>query len=58
MPGEVSKIVQEKIKEYHDKPPVKVKQILKALSDGLKSDPRMRTGKTIELYLDSELRKL
>ena len=58
MPSEVSKIVQEKIKEFHDKPPVRVKQILKTLSDRLKSDPRMRTRKTVELYLDRELRKL
>lgn len=58
MPAEVSKIVQEKIKEFHDKPPVRVKQILRALSDQLKSDPRMRTKHKVELYLDYELKKL
>ena len=58
MPSEVSKIVQEKIKEFHDKPPVRVKQILKTLSDRLKSDPRLRNRNEVELFLDKELKKL
>jgi len=58
MPSEVSKIVQEKIKEFHDKPPVRVKQILKTLSDRLKSDPHLRNRNEVELFLDIELRKI
>ncbi len=58
MPPEVSKIVQEKIKEYHEKPPVRVKQILKNLSDRLKSDPKMRNRHSVELFLDEELKKI
>lgn len=58
MPSEVSRIVQEKIKEFHDKPPVRVKQILKTLSDRLKSDSKMRNRNDVELFLDKELKKL
>jgi hypothetical protein len=58
MPADVARIVQEKIKEFHDKPPVRVKQILRILSDQLKSDPKMRTKHKVELYLDKELKKL
>ena len=58
MPHEVSKIVQEKIREYHDKPPVRVKQIIKTLSDRLKSDSKMRNRVDVELFLDKELKKL
>jgi len=58
MPNEVSKTVQKKIKEFHDKPPVRVKQILRTLSDRLKSDSRLRNRNDVELFLDKELGKL
>lgn len=58
MPKEVSLIVQEKIKEYRDKPSVRVKQILKTLTDRLKTDPTLRNRKSVELFLDNELQKL
>jgi hypothetical protein len=58
MPKEVSQAVQEKIKEFHSKPPVRIKQTIKTLSDRLKSDPTLRNRRSVELFLDSELRKI
>lgn len=58
MPREVSIIVNQKIKEFHDKPNVRVKQILKNLGEKLKSDPSLRNRHSVELFLDSELRRL
>lgn len=58
MPKEVSNIVKQKIKEFHDKPEVRVKQILKNLGERLKSDPSLRNRHSVELYLDSELKKI
>lgn len=58
MPKEVSEAVQEKIKEYHLKPAVRVKQTLRTLSDRLKSDPSLKNRHSVELFLDNELSKL
>lgn len=58
MPREVSAIVQSKIKEFNNKPPVRVKQILKTLSERLKTDPNARNRKTVELFLDEQLKQL
>lgn len=58
MPREVSQTVQEKIKEYHSKPAIRVKQTLKILADRLKSDPSLKNRKSIEHFLDTELSKL
>ncbi len=58
MPKEVSQAVQEKIKEYHSKPAVRVKQTLKTLADRLKSDPTLKNRNSVEHFLDSELSKL
>ncbi len=58
MPKEVSQAVQEKIKEYHSKPAVRVKQTLKTLSDRLKSDPTLKNRNSVEHFLDTELSKL
>lgn len=58
MPREVSQAVQEKIKEYHSKPAVRVKQTLKTLSDRLKSDPTLKNRNSVEHFLDTELSKL
>lgn len=58
MPKDVSQIVQEKIKEFHTKSPMRVKQILRNLSDRLKSDPTLQNKNSVELYLDTELRKI
>lgn len=58
MPKEVSQAVQEKIKEFHLKPAVRIKQTLKTLSDRLKSDPTYRNRNSVEHFLDSELRAL
>ncbi|MDR0334244.1 MAG: hypothetical protein LBI15_12390 [Dysgonamonadaceae bacterium] len=58
MPKEVSQIVQEKVKEFHMKEPLRVKQILRNLSDRLKSDPSLQNRNSVEHYLDMELQKL
>lgn len=58
MPREVSETVRQKIKEFHDKPTVRVKQILKNLGEKLKSDPKLRNRHSVELFLDSELKKM
>jgi hypothetical protein len=58
MPKEVSQAVQEKIREYHSKPAVRVKQTLKTLSDRLKSDPTLKNRNSVEHFLDTELSKL
>ena len=58
MPKDVSQIVQEKIKEFHNKSPLRVKQILRNLSDKLKSDPSLQNRNSVEHFLDKELRLL
>lgn len=58
MPKEVAQTVQQKIQDFHDKPKVRVKQILKTLSDRLKTDPNYRNRQTVELFLDGELAKI
>jgi hypothetical protein len=58
MPREVSQAVQEKIKEFHSKPAVRVKQTLKTLADRLKSDPTLKNRSSVEHFLDTELRKI
>lgn len=58
MPKEVSLTVQEKIKEYHSKPAIRIKQTLKILSDRLKSDPSLKNRNSVEHFLDKELSKL
>lgn len=57
MPKEVSQTVQQKIKEFHNKPSIRVKQILINLSDRLKSDPSLRNRNSVELFLDNELKR-
>ena len=58
MPKEVSQTVQQKIQEFHDKPAVRVKQILRNLTDRLKTDPSLRNRHSVELFLDQELKKI
>lgn len=58
LPKEVSQAVQEKVKEFHNKSPLRVKQILRNLSDKLKSDPSLQNRNSVEHFLDRELRQL
>lgn len=58
LPKEVSQAVQEKVKEFHNKSPLRVKQILRNLSDKLKSDPSLQNRNSVEHFLDKELRQL
>lgn len=54
MPKEVSKIVHEKVKAFHDQPPVRVRQILKTLGERLKSDPSLKDRKALEHFFDEQ----
>ncbi len=54
MPKEISKIVHEKVKAFHDQPPVRVRQILKTLGERLKSDPALLDKKALEHFFDEE----
>lgn len=58
LPRGVADAVQEKIKEYHDKSPQRVKQIISNLSDRLKSDPALRNRNSVVHFLDTELKKI
>lgn len=58
MPKEVTETIQSRLIDFENKPPVRVKQIIKDLSDKLKSDPNVRNRKSVNLYLDEELKKL
>ena len=58
IPKDVSQIVQEKIKEFHSKPPQRVKQIIRNLSNKLKSDPTLLNRNSVEHFLDKELKLL
>jgi hypothetical protein len=58
LPKDVSQAVQEKVKEFHNKSPLRVKQILRNLSDKLKSDPSLQNRNSVEHFLDKELRQL
>jgi hypothetical protein len=58
MPSEIAIAVQEKLKEFHSKPVLRVKQILKNLSEQLKTDHKLRTRHSVELYLDKNLKDI
>ncbi|GBF44629.1 hypothetical protein LPTSP2_39320 [Leptospira ellinghausenii] len=58
MPSEVSQTVQEKLKEFHSKKPVRVKQILRTMTDKLKSEPDFRNKVQVEHYLDQILKEI
>jgi hypothetical protein len=58
MPKEVSQAVQQKIQEFRDKPAIRVKQILRNLTDRLKTDPTSKNRQSVELFLDIELKKI
>lgn len=58
IPKELSEIIQKRMAEFADKPPHRLKAIMRRLSDRLKSDPRIRNRTDINHYLDEELEKL
>lgn len=55
---DVVQTVQQKILDYNQKEPVRIKQILRSLSDKLKTDSKLAIRKNLELYLDEEFSKL
>jgi len=58
MPLEITRTVQAKLLDFKSKSPIRVRQILKNLSNRLKTDPSLRTKEKIVSYFDEELLKL
>ena len=58
LPHEVVTTVQEKLLEFKGRSPTRVRQILKELSNRLKSDPSLKTRENLQTFFDSELQKL
>jgi hypothetical protein len=58
MPHEIAKTVQAKLLDFKGKSPIRVRQILKNLSNRIKTDPSLRTKEKIVSYFDEELLKL
>jgi hypothetical protein len=56
MPREVASAVQDKIKEFHLLPNVRIKQIVKRSIDRLKSDPTIKDRRSVESIFDEELK--
>ena len=56
LPDEVMTSVQKKLKDFHGKKPVRIKQILNELSDKLKTTAL--NGRGVELFLDKKLQSL
>ena len=55
---ELVELVHKKISEHKQKPPARIKAILRNLSEKLKYDPSYQTRNYIEHYLDEEIRKI
>jgi hypothetical protein len=55
---EIAEMVQVRLKEHADKPPARLKSIVRQLSEQLKSDPTIRNRKSIKLFLDEKLEEL
>lgn len=58
MPKEVSQVVQERINDFRNKEPYRVRQMLRNLSNKMKSDPTLRNKNSVRHFLDEELKKL
>ena len=58
MPDDAVQMIQITINEFHSKQPVRVKQIIRNLSEKLKSDPNVRNRNSIKSFFDEELKKL
>ncbi len=58
LPHEIAKTVQRKLIEFKGRPPVRIRQILKELSNKLKSDPSLKTKERISNYFDEELKRI
>ncbi len=58
MPEDAVKMIQHTINEFHTKQPVRIKQIIRNLSEKLKSDPNVRNRNSIQSFFDEELKKI
>lgn len=58
IPKEVTSIIQTRLSEFADKPSQRLKAIMRRLGEKLKSDPSVRNGQSVNLYLDEEFKKL
>lgn len=58
IPDELANTIQKRMAEFVDKPPHRVKAIMRKLSNQLKSDPRVVTRESINHFLDDELAKI
>ena len=58
LPHEVSTTVRHKLLDFRGRSPIRVRQILKDLSNRLKSDATLRTKEKVELFFDEELKKM
>jgi hypothetical protein len=57
MPKEVVETIHQKLKEFHDRPIVRIKQTIKTLTDKLKTDPSLRYRQYVESFFDKEFKK-
>lgn len=58
LPSAVTDYIQQVIAEHSVKNPVRVKAIIRKLSEKLKTDPSYRDINTVKLFLDEELHKM
>jgi hypothetical protein len=58
LPGDIAEMVQARLKEHADKPPERLKSILRQLTEKLKSDPNIRNRRAVKHYLDERLNEL
>lgn len=56
--SDIAEMVQIRLQEHRDKPPARLKSIIRQLSEQLKSDPTIRNRKSIKHFLDEKLAEL
>lgn len=56
LPPDIAELVQKRLKEHGDKPPKRLKAIIRQLGERLKSDPSIRNKNSVRLFLDEKLK--
>jgi len=56
LPNDIAVLVQKRLKEHADKPPMRLKSIIRQLGERLKSDPAIRNKNSVKLFLDEKLK--
>lgn len=56
LPHDIAELVQRRLKEHSDKPPMRLKAIIRQLGERIKSDPSIRNKNSVRLYLDEKLK--